>query len=196
MNAGGTQHELHEMRTEWKWFFGLGVTLIVLGVVALGHCYLATVASVVVVGLLMLVGGVAQIVNAFWAGKWSGFMLHMLIGILYVVAGAFLIDDHNEAMKLTLLSLLMAAMFIVGGVFKIVVAMSTRFSNWGWALLSGIVSLLLGILIYKNLPELAPYVIGLYVGIELLFNGWYWVMLGVELKGRCERKEDAGHSPV
>ena len=138
----------------------------------------------VLFGILILAGGIAQIISAFWAGKWNGFLLNLLIGIIYVVAGLFMVDDHQQAVLV--LSALLAAFFIVGGIIRIIAALSIQFAGWGWALLSGVIALLLGVLIYKGWPYTGAMIIGLYIGIEMIFNGWYWVMLGSELKDRCE----------
>jgi uncharacterized membrane protein HdeD (DUF308 family) len=71
---------------------------------------------------------------------------------------------------------------MIGGLVRIVVSLSERFPGWGWALLNGSVTLLLGLLIFRSLPASSFLVIGLFVGIEMIFNGWYWVMLSIGLK--------------
>ena len=131
-------------------------------------------------------GGMAQVVSAFWAGKWSGFMLQLLVGILYAVVGFILVDKPLEgAADLTLL---IAAFLMVGGLIRIVFAMSERFTGWGWSLLNGAVTLLLGLLIFREWPLSGLFAIGLFVGIEMIFNGWYWIMLAIGLK-RARRIE-------
>ena len=80
------------------------------------------------------------------------------------------------------LTLIMAIFLIVSGIVRIVVALLERFPGWGWVLLNGAVALLLGLLIRREWPLSGLVVIGLYVGIEMVFNGWYWVMLGIGLK--------------
>ncbi len=177
-------HELEHLQDDWKWFTTLGMVLIILGIIAVIYCFFASQAAVVLFGILILAGGIAQIISAFWAGKWNGFLLNLLIGIIYVVAGLFMVDDHQQAVLV--LSALLAAFFIVGGIIRIIAALSMQFAGWGWALLSGVIALLLGVLIYKGWPYTGAMIIGLYIGIEMIFNGWYWVMLGSELKDRCE----------
>ena len=177
-------HELEHLQEEWRWFTTLGLILIILGTIAMIYCFFASKAAVVLFGILILAGGLAQIISAFWAGKWNGFLLNLLIGIVYVVVGLFMVDDIQHAVLV--LSKLLAAFFIISGIFRIVAALSVQFAGWGWALLSGIVAVLLGILIYKGWPWTGEVIIGLFIGIEMIFNGWYWVMLGNELKERCE----------
>ena len=143
-------------------------------------------------GMIMLIGGISQVVSAFWAGKWSGFLLQVLVGILYVVVGFIVIDAPvGSAASLTLV---IAAFLFIGGMVRIVVALVDRFTGWGWVLLNGAVTLLLGLLIYKQWPLSGLFVIGLFVGIEMIFNGWYWVMLALGLKKlpeiQCEESLD------
>jgi uncharacterized membrane protein HdeD (DUF308 family) len=168
------------LRNEWWCLLLLGVAQLVLGIAALGTSFIASVVTVVLFGLLLLIAGIAQVIGAFWAGKWSGFLLSLLIGLLYLINGYFIVDSPvNSTLALTLL---LAAMLIFVGVLRIITALVLRFHHWGWPLLNGIVSLLLGLMIYKQWPASGLWVIGLFIGIELIFNGWSWVMLAIGLR--------------
>ena len=90
--------------------------------------------------------------------------------------------DDLPLQSMEVLSLFMAAFFIVAGVFRVVVALAERFPKWGWALLNGVVTLLVGIIILESYPISALWAIGVLVGVELLFNGWTWVMLSLALR--------------
>ena len=83
---------------------------------------------------------------------------------------------------MVLLTKFIAIFLIVSGVFRIVSALFVRFQDWGWVLLNGGVTLLLGIIINRQLPEAALWVIGLFIGIEMIFNGWAWIMLAFGLR--------------
>src|SRR5262245_17159264 len=85
-------HELHALRSQWWCFLAMGIALVVLGTICISAPWLATIGSVVFFGFLLIAGGLTQIVSSFWAGKWSGMLLHLLIGILYTVVG-FMISD-------------------------------------------------------------------------------------------------------
>jgi uncharacterized membrane protein HdeD (DUF308 family) len=183
------KHELEHLCERWRWFMALGIGLVVLGLIAVGSTYVVGLLTVVMFGLLLLAGGVAQIVSAFWAGRWSGFMLHLLIGIFYVVTGMLVVDAPENALEA--LTLLLAAVFIVSGIFRIVSALSVQFHDWGWVVLNGAVDLLLGILIYRNWPASGEWVIGLFIGIEMIFNGWFWIMVGSGLRKLCPPPEEA-----
>jgi uncharacterized membrane protein HdeD (DUF308 family) len=173
-------HELHALRNEWWTFLALGVALIVFGTIAIGSAVMTTVAVTVLFGFLLLAGGITQIVSAFWTGRWSGMLLHLLIGVLYTIVGLMTIDDPFESAAA--LTLLIALVLIFSGVFRIVTALADRFTGWGWVLLSGGVSLLLGLMIYRQWPATGAWAIGLFVGIEMIFNGWVWVMLALGLR--------------
>ena len=169
------QHELARLSKEWLWFLLLGVLLVIGGVVAISYPFVTSVGLVIVLGAILIISGVVTIIGSFWAGKWSAFLLQLLVGILYVMAGFAI--RHSALESTALLTLLIAAFFIVVGVFRIVVSLVERFPQWGWALLNGVITLLAGMIIYDAYPSSAMWVIGLLVGLEMIFNGWTWIML-------------------
>lgn len=173
-------HELHELREQWWCFLLMGISLVVLGSVAVASSFFATIAIVIFFGFLLLAAGITQIVSSFWTGRWSGMLLHLLIGVLYTVVGFVVIDAPEESAAA--LTLVIAVFLIVGGILRIVAALTQRFHDWGWVLLNGVVSLFLGMLIYRQWPLSGLWVIGLFVGIDMIFNGWTWVMLSIGLR--------------
>src|SRR5262245_58790653 len=135
----GVAEDLHELRRNWGWFLALGVALIVVGLCAVGSAFVATLTTILTFGILMLIGGGVEVVSSFWAGRWGGFFLHLLAGVLYLVVGFLMVTRPLAAAAG--LTLMLAALFFVGGVTRIVVALSHRFHGWGWVLLNGIVTL-------------------------------------------------------
>jgi uncharacterized membrane protein HdeD (DUF308 family) len=117
---------------------------------------------------------------------WSGYFLHLLSGLLSIVVGVMCLRAPVDA--LLGLTLLMACLLMTGGVFKIIVACVYRFEAWGWPLLSGIIDLALGVLICMEWPVSALWVLGLFVGISLVFRGFNWIGLGVALRERNARR--------
>jgi len=174
------RHELEALHKHWWCFLLLGVALVVLGSMCIADPLIASIASVVVLGFLMLAGGITQIISSFWSGNWSGMLLHMLIGVLYAVVGYMFIDQ--PVVNMALLTKFIAIFLIVAGTFRIVSALMTRFHDWGWVLLNGIITLLLGLIINRQMPEASLWLIGLFVGIEMIFNGWAWIMLSLGLR--------------
>ena len=174
------RHELDALRGNWFWFVILGVSLVVLGTVALGALVITSLAAAVAIGVLLLLGGVAEAVGAFWCRGWSGFFLELLSGVLSIVVGLLFL--RAPAGALAALTLLLACFLMVGGIFKIVAAVSYRFAAWGWSLAGGIIDVILGVMIWQEWPASALWVIGLFVGINLLFRGFNWIALGLALR--------------
>jgi len=166
-----------ELKHHWRRFVVLGVALVMLGVVALGSVGLATIASVFVFGWILVVAGLLETIHAWHVRGWSGFTRHLLSGVLSFVVGGLIIA--NPAAGTLSLTLLMAAFFIVGGVFRIATALSFRFPGRAWAVVGGIVTVALGMIIAAEWPVSAVWVIGTFVGIDLIFDGWSLVMAGL-----------------
>jgi len=165
------------LREIWAFLVGMGVALMVLGLIAIGSSFIATLATVLVFGILLLLGALFQVITALWGRSWRGFFLHLLGGVLYLIVGVFMIDHPVEAALGV--TLLVALGLLAGGIVRIVVSVIERFDSWGWMLLSGVVSFLLGAAIWRQWPLSGLWVIGLFVGIEMLSSGVSWVMLGL-----------------
>jgi uncharacterized membrane protein HdeD (DUF308 family) len=171
---------LHELRRNWGWFLILGIALILLGLVALSAAFVATIATVLVLGWILVIDGAFQAAMAFWSRRWSGFFLHVLAAVMTLIVG-FLMLSKPVAAGLAL-TLLLAAYFLVSGFFRIVASLMMQFPSWGWVLLSGVVNVVLGALIWSEWPESGLWVIGLFVGIDLLFHGWSYVVFALAVR--------------
>lgn len=170
----------HSIKENWGWFLALGIFLIILGTVGVASAVYTTFITIFFLGVLLAAGGVAKLIYSFWAQKWSGFFLSLLVGILYLVAGGILL--YKPVQSAAALTLLMGWMFIVSGLFKIIASLVNRFEQWGWVLFSGIISLVLGILVLAEWPEASVWIIGLFVGIDLIIYGWLCVLLSFAAK--------------
>jgi uncharacterized membrane protein HdeD (DUF308 family) len=167
------------LRGNWLWFVVMGAALVVLGCVALGAPWIATLATAMAIGALLAAAGTVETVGAFWSRRWSGFFVQLLAGVLSLVVGlVFMWAPADAALALTLP---LACLLILGGLFKVVAALNYRFATWGWPLLSGVIDLILGVLMLLGWPASAFWVIGLFVGINLVFRGFIWIGLGVAL---------------
>lgn len=174
------RHELTEIRANWVGFLGIGIALIVLGSLLIITPWIGTLAAVWILSVLLILSGITEFIGAFWVRRWSGFFLTLLAGVLYVVVGILIFDHPTEAAAV--LTLLIAAFLVVGGVFRIAAAASLKFDGWGWMIASGVIATVLGLLIWRQWPEASLWVIGLFVGIEVLFTGWTWLMLAMILR--------------
>jgi uncharacterized membrane protein HdeD (DUF308 family) len=160
------------------WFIGLGIAFCVLGVLAITVPFIATLATTLFIGWLMIIGGFVSGFHAFQNRRWAGFPWALLSSILYVVAGFLIV--FNPVVGTLTLTLILGLFFLASGFVKIVRALQHRgMSNWGWLLFDGILSLVLGGLIWARWPSTAVWAIGLLVGVDLLVSGATMLMLGL-----------------
>lgn len=142
---------LEQVRKSWSWFLALGVLLIVLGVLCVGRAQTATTFSILVLGWILAISGVLWLVNAFRAFSWHGFFLFPLNGIIRGATG-YLLLRHPDAGAAGV-TMLVASLFIVAGLFRAVAAGVIRFPRWGWTVFSGIVSFVLGATLLARWPQ-------------------------------------------
>src|SRR5215475_2123986 len=176
------------LRAKWGWIVALGVVYLIVGFIALGSVAMATVASVLVVGVMMIIAGVAEVINAFQIKSWGKFLLWALLGVLYVVAG--FVTFENPLFAAVVLTLILGASLVASGIMRIILAFSMkREQPWIWLLLSSIITLLLGLLILARWPINSVYVLGIFLGIDLIFAGAGWIGLSLGLRNRAASPE-------
>lgn len=182
-----------ELQKNWGWLLALGILFVILGAVGLGMTFALTLASVVVFGVLLLIGGGVQLVDAFKFKGWKSILWHLLIALAYGLAGIAIITDPLLAS--TFLTAMLAGAIVGVGFLRIIMAFQSRGSQgWGWLLLAGIVSILLGVLIFARWPVSALWVIGLLVAIEMIMHGWSYIFLALAARdaGKAQPTETAG----
>lgn len=179
----------------WRWVAAFGVALVALGVFALGLVAATTVVSVVTFGIVLAVGGGLGILNAFRERKeWSGFGLHLVTAVLYLVAGGYMVA--NPLVMSVALTLMIGVFLLLSGFARIVYALFTPRFPYRWlVLLTGVPSAVLGVMILAGWPESALWVIGLFVSIELVVNGAGFLMLGLAARPRG-RPDIPGAQPL
>jgi uncharacterized membrane protein HdeD (DUF308 family) len=192
---GAIRENLEDLRAHWAWFVVLGVALMILGMLAVIYSCVVSVVTVVVFGCFLIAAGLCYVVGAFFQHAWGGFFLSLLAGILSFAVGLIILNRPGES--LLLYTLLLAAFFFVEGMFWIVGALAGRFRHWGWALFDGIITLILGILIWRQWPVAALYIIGLFIGINLLVTGASYIGMGLSARrlpiGAPRGPEGFGH---
>lgn len=160
-------------------FLVVGALMVTLGVAAIAWSCLTTVtiAATWVFGVVLLAGGVTEVVSAFRGGRGGHRLLHLLIGTLYIVVGLMIMDSPGKsAVQLTLI---IAVFMIVGGIFRILYALAEPVPNRGALLFNGVITLLLGGMIYRQWPSSGLWVIGLFLGVELMLTGWLWIAMAL-----------------
>jgi uncharacterized membrane protein HdeD (DUF308 family) len=167
-----------QIQKNWGWFLALGIVFVLAGVAAIAFPLLSTIATKIFLGWIFLAGGVLMILHAFSASGWRGFLLGLLIGILYVVAGGWL--AFFPFTGIITLTILLAALFLAEGVLEVIMAFRVRpHEGWLWLLLSGLVAAAVGVMIAMGLPSSATWAIGLLTGINLLMTGASFIALAL-----------------
>ena len=181
LSGDALRNVVDQTRAKWGWFVALGILLLLFGIIAFGNLFVATVASVYLVGWMMLFAGVVEIIHAFGVKTWGRFFYWLLSGILYAVAGFFAF--YNPLLASTVLTFLLAVALIAAGVLRIWVGFQQKgTSGWGWVVAAGVITLLAGILIALRWPVNSLWVLGLFLAIDLIFQGWAFIALGLALK--------------
>jgi uncharacterized membrane protein HdeD (DUF308 family) len=176
----GVSREEHEQLQKARWrLLLLGAASFLLGLIAISSTFIATMATVTVLGFIILFAGITEVVHAVLVRNWRGFGLHLLAAAMYLIVGLFILEDRVRAA--TVLTLILAASFIVGGLLRVIFSLIERYPSSVWVTVSGFVDLLLGIMIINRWPSVSLWVIGLFVGLDLLFHGWSSIMLGLTL---------------
>lgn len=178
------------LRRNWGWLMGAGIVLILLGIFGLAATFLFSVASALSFGAMMLIAGGVLFADAFRREGWSSRLAMLAVGVLYVVTGALVF--YNPLQAVIALTLICAAMLVAAGILRIVMAFQVRpLPVWGWVLASGILSLLLGLLIFAQWPASSAWVLGTFLAIELIFQGWSYVFLANAIRSTF----DGVHQP-
>lgn len=166
------------LKQSWGWFFAVGAAMVVVGTMAVTVPGLASLGVTLLLGWMLLIGGVVQGVHAFTVRRWRGFLVQAVIAVLYVGVGLLFLANPLGGMFT--LTLVVTAFLLIEGVFRLVTALQTRpAANWSWIAMSGIVSIVLASMIWAELPGDALWIIGLLVGVNIIFNGFSMIMVAM-----------------
>ena len=160
---------IEEIRSSWGWFMFLGIALTILGVACIVFDVAATFTTVLVFGWLLLISGVIQLIQSFRTGTWSGFFLNLLSALLRGITGYLLV--RYPVIGAESLTLVLGSFFIVGGMFRAIGSGMLKLPRWGWAVFSGVVSVILGIIVLWQMPITGVWFIGFAVGVDMIFDG-------------------------
>ncbi|MEE1926993.1 DUF308 domain-containing protein [Streptomyces sp. TRM 70351] len=155
----------------------LGAVLVVAGVTGLVYVGVATITSVLLFGWLLLTGGAVALVHAVLSRRSSYFWLGLIVGALYLAAGAVVLR-HPEATAEGL-TLFAALLFLTGGVFRLVGGLVARGQQMIWTVVQGAFGLVLGVLVLIEWPQSTLYVLGSFFSLALLFDGLGLLATGV-----------------
>lgn len=181
MTLAMTSSGVAPLRAKWGWILALGIVYLITGIIALGSVVMATAASVFVVGIMMVIAGVAEVINAFQIKTWGSFLLWILLGALYIVAG--FVTFQNPLLAAVILTLILGVTLVASGIMRIILAFNMREgSAWVWVVISGLVTLLLGGVILAHWPVSGLFVLGIFLGVDLVIAGVSWIAISLGLK--------------
>ncbi|PWF21237.1 HdeD family acid-resistance protein [Corticimicrobacter populi] len=172
---------LTALGAHWGWFVGLGMLLLVLGLIGAVYVLAFTLVSVLFVGALMLAGGILHLIQAWRIKGWSGFLIWTVSGLFYIAAG--LLALYNPIAGAAALTLLLGAVLIAAGALRLWLWFNNRSqAGWKWLALSGLITLLAGLLIAAGWPANSLWILGFLLALDLLFQGITLIMLGQALR--------------
>lgn len=158
-----------------------GVLLVLLGIMAIASPLIAAVAVNVVIAWLIVMAGVVHLVVAFHNREAGSMLWRLLVGLAYVVFGIYLIA--RPAVGVASLTLVVASLFLVEGIFDIALFFKARaIGRAGWILFDGIITLLLGLMIYLQWPSSSAWAIGTLVGVSMIVSGVTRVMVALGVR--------------
>jgi uncharacterized membrane protein HdeD (DUF308 family) len=160
---------LEELRKSWGWFLTAGILLILLGALCVAKAPGATSISVLVLGWVLMISAVIWFINVFQAWTWGGVFIYLLNAIIRGVTG-FLLVRHPDAGAISV-TLVVASLFLVGGLYRVIASSAIKFPRWGWTAFAGLVSMVLGAYLFSSWSTASTYFIGLAIGIDLIFDG-------------------------
>lgn len=180
-----------DLEKNWGWLLAFGLLSIVLGTIGLGMTFMLTELAIVFFAALLIVGGVFQLLDALKCNGWKSTAWHVLIALLYVAAGVYM--TLHPTLAAVSLTLLLGAMFITVGLLRAIMAFQLKpAKGWWWLLVSGLVSLVLGGLIIAEWPQSGLFIIGLFIAIELIFNGWSYLFIALAARAAGKERRTGG----
>ena len=168
------------------WYVAAAVLFIVLGVIAIVEPAVAGLGVTLLVGWLLIFGGVAHLIGAFKGGGAKQVIFQILIGIVYVIGGLFCLT--HPILAISTLTLVLASVILFEGVLEVVSYFRLKGENASsWLLLNGIVTLILGAMIWSRWPSSSIWAIGILVGVNLLITGVTRLMFGLAARKLIKR---------
>ncbi len=171
----------------------LGIVMILAGIAAIVFPFFSSLGIVGMVAIMLIIASIAQSVSAFSFPKWSGIILGLIVAALWLIGGLYLLAQPLEGVFI--LTVVVAAIFVVEGVIKTVLSIQMRpLAGWGWLLFDGVISVVLGVMLWQQLPSSALWALGTLAGISIMISGWTLVMMPIALDRFLGGSSSAKHA--
>jgi uncharacterized membrane protein HdeD (DUF308 family) len=169
--------EIDQPMINSRWITTIAVLMIVLGLIAIAFPIFATIASTVAFGWIFIFAGIAQIIYAFQSRGAGQVVWKLILGLLYLFAGIVVVA--NPLQGALAFTLVLGITIFLQGIIQVSIAFQMRriAPNWIWMLVSGLIGIIFGILVWSNSPSSAAWLIGTLVGVNLLFDGIWMLTL-------------------
>jgi len=169
-----------DVAMQWGWFLALGIGLLALGVVSVVRSFQATMVSMVFFGGILLLACLLEVAQAVMVGHWAALFQHLVAAVLFGVTGFLLVT--RPVIGAEVATLFMAMFFLIGGLFQLVGSVAIHLPGWGWQAVDGLITIVLGVLVLSQWPASGLWVIGLFVGLDLMFYGLAWIAIAIGLR--------------
>ena len=167
-----------------------GVVLLIAGILSVAAPLAAGLSITIMVGVLLAIGGISECALAFKAGAFGRGLLMFVVGLLMTLAGLYMV--MQPAAGLISLTMILVFYLVVTGVFELLIALQVRPADgWGWLMFNAIVTLLLGIMLWRQFPLSGVWAIGVLFGIKMVFSGWALIFIGRNVKQVTEAVKSA-----
>jgi len=169
------------LNRNWTWLLGLGILFVLLGIIGLGTVVSLSLISIFFLGIIFAVAGVVQFADVFQSIQWKAAVWHGVVALVYLIMSGLIIYDPILASSIV--TLLIAWGFIGIGTARFIMAITLRgeTQSWIFLLISSLAAIILGVLIIMQWPASGLWVIGLFISIELLVNGWTYVFISMAM---------------
>lgn len=172
-------HFLEDVKKNSGLTIAAGAVLLLMGILAMGSPLVAGLSVGIMVGIVLIIGGISQLAFAVKTGEG---VFAVILGALTVLIGVYLVANPETA--LASLTIFLALYLIISGISEVLAALQVKpVAGWGWALFSGIVSMVLGLMIWGQFPLSGAWAIGILIGVRLFFNGLTLIMFGLAARG-------------
>jgi uncharacterized membrane protein HdeD (DUF308 family) len=175
-----TDPDREMIRRSWVWFVSFGAALTAIGVVGFIATGVLSLATAILIGWLLLVGGVLAVAHAILRRGWSGFAYDLASGCVTALIGGLIVA--RPVVGLAMMTAVIGVAFLLGGVVWLLLALTRRTPYGRWALFHGLIDVLLGIMILSGWPVSSEWVLGTLVAIELIVTGTRLVALGLAVR--------------
>jgi len=170
-----------QLKRSWRWVLGMGLILVLLGTIGLGALVVLTLASILLLGVFLIIAGIVQFIDVLKSKRQKGTILRTTIALLYIIGGTIVVYDPILASSIV--TIMLAWILIVIGTTRVAMAITHRDTQvWGWLFFAGLCAVVLGVLILMQLPISALWVIGLFIAVELIINGWSYIFIAFSMR--------------